>query len=149
MGDIRDDVKSKVINFSAGPAKLPEVVLAQAQKELLDHQGAGISVMEMSHRSSQFSKILNNAEKSLRELLYVPDNYKILFLQGGGSGQFSAVPLNLLALKPGHCADYIVTGSWSAKAAQEAEKYGTVNLVVPKKKKIHIYRRPVNLETQP
>lgn len=136
MGDIRQESTAKrVINFSPGPAKLPETVLAQAQKELLDHQDAGISVMEMSHRSAEFSRILNNAEKSLRDLVHIPDNYKIVFLQGGGSGQFSAIPLNLMALKPGHSADYIVTGSWSAKAAQEAEKYGTVNLVVPKKKK--------------
>ncbi|XP_059145007.1 phosphoserine aminotransferase-like [Physella acuta] len=136
MGDIREDVKSKfVINFSAGPAKLPGPVLAHAQKEMLDHQDTGVSVMEMSHRSAEFSKILNSAEQRLRHLLEIPDNYKILFLQGGGTGQFSAVPLNLLALKPSHSADYIVTGSWSAKAAQEAEKYGTVNLVIPKTKK--------------
>uniref|UniRef100_A0A0B7AAN8 Phosphoserine aminotransferase n=1 Tax=Arion vulgaris TaxID=1028688 RepID=A0A0B7AAN8_9EUPU len=135
MGDIREVQTKLVINFAAGPAKLPESVLAHAQKELLDYQGTGISVMEMSHRSSEFIRILNNAEKSLRDLINVPDNYKILFLQGGGTGQFSAVPLNLMSLKPGHCADYIVTGSWSAKAAKEAEKYGTVNLVVPKKKK--------------
>lgn len=133
---IRNESKGKfVINFSAGPAKLPASVLAHAQKEMLDHQDTGVSVMEMSHRSSEFSKILNSAEHKLRHLLAIPQNYKILFLQGGGTGQFSAVPLNLLPLKPSLSADYLVTGSWSAKAAQEAEKYGTVNLVVPKTKK--------------
>lgn len=150
MGDIRKDVNSKsVVNFAPGPAKLPEVVLAQAQKELLDHQGSGVSVMEMSHRSSEFSKILNNAEKTLRDLINIPDNYKVLFLQGGGSGQFSAIPLNLMALKSGHSADYIVTGSWSAKAAQEAEKYGTVNLVVPKKKKYTAIEDPSTWKLNP
>lgn len=134
MGDLRDE-KKFVINFSAGPAKLPESVLRQAQKEMLDHQNSGISVMEMSHRSAEFSKIINTAEQNLRDLLDIPDNYKVLFLQGGGTGQFSAVPLNLINLKPGHIADYFVTGSWSAKAAQEAKKYGTVNLVLPATKK--------------
>ncbi|KAI8785532.1 phosphoserine aminotransferase [Biomphalaria glabrata] len=136
MGDIRSNGKAKfVINFSAGPAKLPAAVLAHAQKEMLDHKDSGVSVMELSHRSSEFIKILHAAEEKLRHLLTIPDNYKVLFLQGGGTGQFSAVPLNLMQLKPGHSADYIITGSWSAKAAQEAEKYGTVNLVIPKPKK--------------
>jgi len=134
MGDLRTSNKN-VINFSAGPAKLPESVLEHAQKELLNHDQTGISVMELSHRSADFSKIITKTEKLLRELLDVPDNYKIMFLQGGGTGQFSAVPLNLMATKPGKTADYIVTGSWSAKAAVEAEKYGAVNLVVPKTKK--------------
>jgi len=122
----------KVINFAAGPAKLPEEVLGQAQKELTNYGTSGISVMEMSHRSSDFSKILNDCENSLRELLNVPDYYRVLFLQGGGSGQFAAIALNLLPLKPSKSADYIITGSWSAKAAKEAEKYGTVNRVLPK-----------------
>ncbi|CAI5786902.1 phosphoserine aminotransferase [Podarcis lilfordi] len=86
----------------------------------------------MSHRSSDFSKIVKAAEKSLRELLKIPDNYKVIFLQGGGSGQFSGVPLNLIGLKEARCADYVVTGAWSAKAAKEAEKYAKVNLVHPK-----------------
>ncbi|KAI5625302.1 phosphoserine aminotransferase isoform 1, partial [Silurus asotus] len=107
-------------------------VLIQAQRELLDYDGIGISVLEMSHRTSDFSKIINSAETLLRELLNVPENYKILFLQGGGTGQFSAVPLNLIDLKEGRCADYIVTGTWSAKAAKEAEKYAKVNVVNPK-----------------
>ncbi|XP_067295986.1 phosphoserine aminotransferase [Pseudorasbora parva] len=124
--------KKQVINFGAGPAKLPQSVLLQAQKEFLDYSGTGISILEMSHRSSDFTKIINNTENLLRELLNVPENYKILFLQGGGSGQFSGVPLNLIGLKEDRCADYLVTGTWSAKAAKEAEKYGKVNVIHPK-----------------
>ncbi|XP_051951030.1 phosphoserine aminotransferase-like [Xyrauchen texanus] len=124
--------KKQTINFGAGPAKLPESVLFKAQKELLDYSGIGISILEMSHRSSDFTKILKAAENLLRELLNVPENYKILFLQGGGSGQFSAVPLNLIGLNEDRCADYLVTGAWSAKAAIEAEKYGKVNVIHPK-----------------
>ncbi|XP_077062935.1 phosphoserine aminotransferase [Siphateles boraxobius] len=124
--------KKQTINFGAGPAKLPQSVLIEAQKELLDYSGTGISILEMSHRSSDFTRILNNAENLLRELLNVPENYKILFLQGGGSGQFSGVPLNLIGLKEDRCADYLVTGTWSAKAAKEAEKYGKVNVIHPK-----------------
>lgn len=124
-----------VINFSPGPAKLPETVLARAQKEMINFNNTGISVMELSHRSSDFTRIINSTDNNLRKLLNIPDNYRVMFLQGGGTGQFSAIPLNLLALKPNKTADYIVTGSWSAKAAQEAEKYGKVNLVLPKVKK--------------
>ncbi|KAG8595840.1 hypothetical protein GDO81_001652 [Engystomops pustulosus] len=126
------DVIKQVLNFGAGPAKLPPSVMLEAQKEFIDYKGLGISILEMSHRSSDFTKILNNTEICMRELLNIPDNYKVLFLQGGGSGQFSAVPLNLIGLKEGKCADYIVTGAWSAKAAKEAEKYGKVNIVHPK-----------------
>ncbi|XP_042682831.1 phosphoserine aminotransferase [Centrocercus urophasianus] len=122
----------QVANFGAGPAKLPRSVLLAAQKELVDYKGLGISVLEMSHRTSDFSKILNTAENLLRELLIIPENYKVIFLQGGGSGQFSAVPLNLIGLKEGRQADYVVTGAWSAKAAKEAEKYAKVNIVHPK-----------------
>ncbi|KAK1176062.1 phosphoserine aminotransferase [Acipenser oxyrinchus oxyrinchus] len=124
--------KTETVNFGAGPAKVPHSVLLEAQKELLDYKGLGISVLEMSHRSADFTKILNSTENLLRELLYIPENYKVIFLQGGGSAQFSAVPLNLLGLKEERCADYIVTGAWSAKAAKEAEKYGKVNIVHPK-----------------
>jgi len=124
----------RVINFSAGPAKLPEQVLQTAQKELLNYRGVGISVMEMSHRSAEFSKIINDAEISLRSILDIPENYRVLFLQGGGTGQFAAIPMNLMNLRPGRRADYIVTGSWSAKAANEAEKYGKVHHVLPKTK---------------
>ncbi|XP_064436144.1 phosphoserine aminotransferase isoform X2 [Mirounga angustirostris] len=122
----------QVVNFGPGPAKLPRSVLLEIQKELLDYKGIGISVLEMSHRSSDFAKIINNTENLVRELLAVPDNYKVIFVQGGGSGQFSAVPLNLIGWKAGRCADYVVTGSWSAKAAEEAKKFGTVNIVHPK-----------------
>ncbi|KAM6227751.1 phosphoserine aminotransferase isoform 1-T1 [Spheniscus humboldti] len=107
-------------------------VLLEAQKELVDYKGLGISVLEMSHRTSDFTKILNTAENLMRELLNIPENYKVIFLQGGGSGQFSAVPLNLIGLKEGRHADYVVTGAWSAKAAKEAEKYAKVNIVHPK-----------------
>ncbi|KAF1389435.1 hypothetical protein PFLUV_G00073390 [Perca fluviatilis] len=124
--------QKQTINFGAGPAKLPQSVLLQAQKEFLSYSGIGISVLEMSHRSADFNKILNKTESLLRELVNIPDNYKVMFLQGGGSGQFSAVPLNLIGLKEGMCADYLVTGTWSSKAAKEAEKYGKVNIVHPK-----------------
>ncbi|XP_039766849.1 phosphoserine aminotransferase isoform X2 [Ornithorhynchus anatinus] len=107
-------------------------VLLEVEKELLDYKGLGISVLEMSHRSSDFSKIVTTAESLIRELLNVPVNYKVIFVQGGGSGQFSAVPMNLIQLKEGRCADYVVTGAWSAKAAEEAKKFATVNVVHPK-----------------
>lgn len=122
----------KVLNFGSGPAKLPQPVLIQAQRELLDYNGLGISVLEMSHRSSEYSHIITSADSLLRELLNIPENYKILFMPGGGTGQFSAVALNLMGLKEDRCADYIVTGNFSAKAAKEGEKYGKVNVVLPK-----------------
>jgi len=124
----------KVINFAPGPAKLPEEVLKTARDELMSYNGTGISVLEMSHRGGDFIQIINTCESKLRELMNIPDNYKVLFLQGGGNGQFAAVPLNLMNFKPGAKADYIVTGSWSAKAAKEAEKYGKVNYVLPQMK---------------
>uniref|UniRef100_A0A1I8PD33 Phosphoserine aminotransferase n=1 Tax=Stomoxys calcitrans TaxID=35570 RepID=A0A1I8PD33_STOCA len=119
-----------VINFAAGPAKLPEEVLAEVQKSLLNCHGSGISVMEMSHRSSTYGKIQTDAMSALRNILNIPDNYKVLLMQGGGTGQFAAVALNLIG-RTG-TADYAVTGSWSAKAAKEAAQYGKVNLVLPK-----------------
>ncbi|XP_041356343.1 phosphoserine aminotransferase-like [Gigantopelta aegis] len=122
----------RVINFSPGPAKLPEDVLHKAQAEMIDYGGTGVSVMELSHRSSHFVKIIGSAEKNFRDLLHIPDNYRVIFTQGGGTGQFAAAPLNLMKLKEGATADYIITGSWSMKAAKEAEKYGTVNKVLPK-----------------
>nr|XP_056704965.1 phosphoserine aminotransferase [Euleptes europaea] len=127
-----DAAQKPVANFGAGPAKLPRAVLLEAQKELVDYKGLGISVLEMSHRTSDFSEIIRKAENLLRELLKIPDNYKVIFLQGGGSGQFSGIPLNLIGLKEARIADYVVTGGWSAKAAKEAEKYAKVNLVHPK-----------------
>ncbi|XP_006892046.1 PREDICTED: phosphoserine aminotransferase isoform X2 [Elephantulus edwardii] len=126
------DAPRAVVNFGPGPAKLPHSVLLEIQKELLDYKGIGISVLEMSHRSADFSKIITTTENLVRELLAVPDNYKVIFVQGGGSGQFSAVPLNLIGLKAARCADYVVTGAWSAKAAEEAKKFGTANMVYPK-----------------
>jgi len=113
---------ARVFNFSAGPAALPEEVLKQAAEEMLDWHGTGMSVMEMSHRGQDFIGIAEEAERDLRELLAIPSNYKVLFLQGGGSLQFAMVPLNLLA--KGRSADYVVTGEWSRKAATEAQRYG-------------------------
>eukprot|EP00051_Salpingoeca_urceolata_P018068 m.251703 g.251703 ORF g.251703 m.251703 type:complete len:364 (+) comp19112_c0_seq9:2410-3501(+) len=118
----------RVINFSAGPAVLPDQVLETAQKEMFDWHGAGMGVMEMSHRGKEFGAIINHARDQLRSLLSVPDNYKILFLQGGGTAQFASVPLNLMKGENA-TADYIVTGGWSQKAAKEAAKYGSVRVV--------------------
>jgi len=114
---------TRVWNFSAGPAALPEEVLRQAQEEMLDWQGAGCSVMEMSHRGKEFMTILARAEADLRELMGIPEQYKVLFLQGGATQQFAQIPMNLLA---GRSADYIVTGSWSKKAFKEAQRIGQV-----------------------
>lgn len=113
-------------NFSAGPAALPQEVLAQAQQEMLDWHGKGLSIMEMSHRSEEFVSVAETAEQDLRDLLDIPSNYKILFLQGGATSQFSMVPLNLLRGRAS--ADYIDTGIWSGKAVKEAKRYTRVNL---------------------
>ena len=112
---------SRVYNFSAGPAVLPEEVLQEAADEMLDYKGCGMSVMEMSHRSKVYDDIIKDAEKDLRDLMNIPDNYKVLFLQGGASQQFAAVPMNLMKNKK---AGYIVTGQWAKKAFQEAKMYG-------------------------
>jgi len=114
---------SRIWNFSAGPAALPEEVLQQAQAEMLNWHGAGCSVMEMSHRGKEFMSILDQAEADLRELMGIPEQYKVLFLQGGATQQFAQIPMNLLA---GRSADYIVTGSWSKKAFKEAQRIGNV-----------------------
>ncbi len=114
----------RVYNFSAGPSMLPLEVLKKAQAEMLSYGTSGMSVMEMSHRSSDFMAIISSAEKSLRELMNIPENYKVLFMQGGASTQFAAVPLNLLSERK--CADYIISGSFSKKAATEAKKYADV-----------------------
>ena len=111
----------RVYNFSAGPAVLPEDVLEQAASEMLDYNGTGMSVMEMSHRSKPFAQIIETAEADLRELMGIPENYKVLFLQGGATQQFAAIPMNLMQNK---VADYIVSGSWSKKAFKEAKLYG-------------------------
>ena len=115
---------ARVYNFAAGPAVLPEKVLKEAAAEMLDYKGTGMSVMEMSHRSKAFEEIIQDAEKDLRDLMNIPDNYKVLFLQGGGSTQFAMIPLNLMKNK---VADYIITGQWAKKAAAEAKRYGRVN----------------------
>ncbi len=112
---------SRVYNFSAGPAVLPEEVLREAADEMLDYQGSGMSVMEMSHRSKVYDKIIKDAEADLRDLMNIPDNYKVLFLQGGASQQFAMIPMNLMKNKK---AGYIVTGQWAKKAFQEAKIYG-------------------------
>jgi len=117
---------SPIYNFSAGPACLPEAVLKQAQEEMIDWQGAGMSVMEMSHRGKEFMSIAAQAEADLRELMAIPNNYKVLFLQGGASAQFANVPINLLRGKKG--ADYIYTGQWSKKAIAEAKRFCDVNV---------------------
>ncbi len=131
----------RVYNFSAGPAMLPEEVLQQAREELLDWRGSGMSVMEMSHRGKEFMSIAAQAEASLRELMAIPDHYKVLFLQGGASSQFAMVPLNLLGGKGR--ADYVDTGSWSKKAISEARRYCEVNIACATE-----YRAPSQDELQ-
>lgn len=118
---------SRVYNFSAGPANLPEEVLKQAQQEMLDWQGTGMSVMEMSHRGKAYMSIAEKAEADMREIMSIPDNYKVLFLQGGASTQFAMVPINLLAGNTQ--ADYVLTGQWSKKAIAEAKRFCDVNIV--------------------
>lgn len=127
---------SRVYNFSAGPAVLPEEVLKEVADEMMDYQGSGMSVMEMSHRSADFQKIIDEAEQDLRDLMKIPDNYKVLFLQGGASQQFAMIPMNLMKNK---VADYIVTGQWAKKAAKEAEKYGEVHVVASSEDKTFSY----------
>lgn len=123
----RFQIMARVFNFSAGPSMLPELVLQQAAADMLDYKGSGQSVMEMSHRSPEFEKIIADCESLLRELLSIPDNYKVIFMQGGASSQFAMIPLNLM--NGSGKADYLVTGQFSKKAAAEAKKYGQVNVV--------------------
>ena len=127
---------SRVYNFSAGPAVLPEEVLKEAAAEMLDYNGTGMSVMEMSHRSKAFEEIIRTAEADIRELMNIPDNYKVLFLQGGASQQFAMIPMNLM--KNG-VADYIVTGQWAKKAYQEAQKYWKANKIASSEDKTFSY----------
>ena len=127
---------SRVYNFSAGPAVLPEEVLREAADEMMDYRGTGMSVMEMSHRSKPFEQIITEAEQDLRDLMGIPDNYKVLFLQGGASQQFAMIPMNLMKNR---VADYIVTGQWAKKAAKEAEKYGKVNRIASSEDKTFSY----------
>ena len=126
----------RVYNFSAGPAVLPEEVLQEAADEMLDYQGSGMSVMEMSHRSKTYEKIIKEAEADLRDLMNIPDNYKVLFLQGGASQQFAMIPMNLMKNK---VADYIVTGQWAKKAYQEAGIYGKANKIASSEDKTFSY----------
>lgn len=126
----------RVYNFSAGPAVLPEEVLKEAAEEMMDYRGCGMSVMEMSHRSKTYQTIIDEAEADLRDLIGIPDNYKVLFLQGGASQQFAMIPMNLM--KNG-VADYIVTGQWAKKAWQEAGKYGKANKIASSEDKTFSY----------
>ena len=126
----------RVYNFSAGPSMLPVEVLQEAADEMLDYNGTGMSVMEMSHRSKAFEEIIQSAEQDLRYLMNIPDNYKVLFLQGGASQQFAAIPMNLM--KNG-VADYIITGQWAKKAYQEASRYGKVNKIASSEDKTFSY----------
>ena len=127
---------SRVYNFSAGPAVLPEEVLKEAAAEMLDYQGTGMSVMEMSHRSKPYQKIIDEAEADLRELMAIPDNYKVLFLQGGAHQQFAMVPMNLMR---NGVADYIITGQWAKKAYEEAKKFGKANAIASSADKTFSY----------
>lgn len=129
--------REKVYNFSAGPSMMPESVLQKAGAEIMDYKGSGMSVMEMSHRSSIFADIFSETKAKLRRALKVPDSYEILFLQGGATLQFAAIPMNLMG-KPG-CADYAVTGNFSTLAAKEAAKYGRVNIACDSSDKGHSY----------
>ena len=128
---------ARVYNFSAGPSMLPESVLRTAAAEMLDYKGTGESVMEMSHRSKEYGAIINEAESLLREIMNIPDNYKVLFLQGGASTQFAAIPLNFM--NGSGKADYVITGQWAKKAAQEASRYGAVNIVASSADKTFSY----------
>ena len=127
---------SRVYNFSAGPAVLPEEVLQEAAEEMLDYRGCGMSVMEMSHRSKTFETIIDDAEADLRALMNIPDNYRVLFLQGGASQQFAMVPMNLMKNR---VADYIVTGQWAKKAWKEAGLYGNAKAVASSEDRIFSY----------
>jgi len=127
---------ARVYNFSAGPACLPEEVLKECAAEMMDYQGCGQSVMEMSHRSKVFQKIIDEAEQDLRELMNIPDNYKVMFIQGGGHVQFAMVPMNLMKNK---VADYIITGQWAKKACKEAQIYGTAKAIASSEDKTYTY----------
>ncbi len=132
----RNKKVSRVYNFSAGPAVLPEDVLREVAEEMMDYKGSGMSVMEMSHRSKVYDTIIKEAEADLRSLMNIPDNYKVLFLQGGASQQFAMIPMNLMKNK---VADYIVTGQWAKKAFSEAKKFGKANAVASSEDKIYSY----------
>ena len=128
---------NRVYNFSAGPSMLPESVLRRAADEMLDYHGCGQSVMEMSHRSKEYQGIIDSTESLLREVMGIPDNYKVLFLQGGASSQFAMIPMNLMT-KNGK-ADFVLTGQWATKAYQEASRYGEAHVVASSKDKTFSY----------
>ena len=136
---------ARVYNFSAGPSQLPESVLKKAAAEMLDYEGSGQSVMEMSHRSKVYDSIIKGAEQLVRELYNVPDNYKVLFLQGGASSQFSMIPLNLM--NKNKKADYVVTGQWAKKAYKEGARYGAANVVASSEDKTFSYIPKLDPET--
>ncbi|WP_304944395.1 3-phosphoserine/phosphohydroxythreonine transaminase, partial [Vallitalea guaymasensis] len=136
---------NRVYNFSAGPSMLPIEVLEKASKEMTNYNNTGMSVMEMSHRSAAYQDIIDTAEKTLREIMNIPDNYKVLFLQGGASTQFAMIPLNLLT--GSKKADYVNTGAWSKKAIAEAKKYGEVNVVASSEDKTFTYIPELDKET--
>ena len=136
---------ARVYNFSAGPSMLPESVLKTAAAEMLDYKGTGESVMEMSHRSKEYGAIITEAEALLREIMNIPDNYKVLFLQGGASTQFAAIPLNFM--NGSGKADYVVTGQWAKKAAAEASRYGEVNIVASSADKTFSYSPKLDKST--
>ena len=127
---------ARVYNFSAGPAVLPEEVLQEAAQEMMDYQGSGMSVMEMSHRSKVYEDIIKEAEADIRDLMGIPSNYKVLFLQGGGNTQFAMIPMNLMKNR---VADYIITGQWAKKALKEAQIYGDVKAVASSEDKVFSY----------
>ena len=133
---------SRVYNFSAGPSMLPEAVLKKAADQMLDYQGTGMSVMEMSHRSKEYEAIILHAEELFRELMGIPDNYKVLFLQGGASTQFAMIPMNLM--NGSHKMDTILTGQWAKKAASEAKKFGEVRIVASSEDAVFNYIPKVN-----
>ncbi|SDI49027.1 3-phosphoserine/phosphohydroxythreonine transaminase [Desulfosporosinus hippei] len=132
---------SRIYNFSAGPAVLPEEVLKEAAEEMLDYNGTGMSVMEMSHRSKAFEQIITEAEKDLRDLLQIPDNYRVLFLQGGASQQFAMIPMNLMKNK---VADHINTGQWAKKAIAEGKLFGKINVIASSEDKTFTYIPDLN-----
>ncbi|HVY52982.1 MAG TPA: 3-phosphoserine/phosphohydroxythreonine transaminase [Gammaproteobacteria bacterium] len=136
---------SRVYNFSAGPATLPEEVLRQAQEEMLDWHGLGMSIMEVGHRGPEFQGVLEQTEADMREVLNIPANYHVLFVAGGASTQFAMVPLNLLS-EENKAADYIQTGMWSQKAVQEAKKYGDINVAATTKTIDGIHTLPLQNE---
>jgi len=137
-------INNRVFNFSAGPSMLPLDVMEDIAAELTDYNGCGQSVMEMSHRSAEFEKIIGDAEKNLREIMNIPDNYKVIFVQGGGTLQFAMVPLNLF--RSSKKADYILTGAWAKKAAEEAKKFGDVKIVASSEPDNFTYIPQVNKE---